>query len=128
MNNWKQEIARDFLSLGSWVFFLLVVGRILVLPYVWPYLYVLIGAGLVILITELLLKEKIDYYVSRSIVLAFFTVLFYNNNNYTFFVGFALIGLTISSWFLKRERNQIIFGVILGIVLSTIGYWFNGII
>ena len=112
--NFKKEIARDFLALGSWVFFLLVVGRILILPTRWPYLYHLISIGIFILILEMLVRNriKIDYYVSRAVVLAYFTSIFYENFNYNLFVGFALLGLLVSSRYLGRDWKNGVFGLV----------------
>lgn len=122
--SFKKELARDFLALGSWVFFLLVIGRILVLPYRWPYLYHLLIAGVVILILEIFVRDKIkiDYYVSRAIVLVYFTSIFYENNNYNLFVGFALLGLLFSSWYIGKDWKKSVFGLLLGIILIGLSF------
>ena len=72
-NDWKKELTRDFLALGSWVFFVLVLIRILILPTRYIYLTHLIVAGVLILIIEIFVRGKIDYYISRAAVLGLFT-------------------------------------------------------
>lgn len=116
-DNFKKELARDFLALGSWVFFLLVIGRILVLPYRWPYLDNIIGIGVFILILEFTFKSKIDYYVSRAVVLAYFTTIFYENYNYSIFVILAFVGLFFSSWYIGKDWRKSVYGLLLGIIL-----------
>ena len=124
--NWKKEITRDFIALGSWVFYFLVVARILVLPYRWPYLYHIIVAGIFILILEIFLNTiSIDYYISRALVLSIFTIFFYNNKIFTIFAILSFIGLLISSWYINKDFKRIVFGLILGIIGSGLGFLFN---
>ena len=120
--NFKKELSRDFLALGSWVFFLLIIGRILVLPYRWPYLDNIIGIGLFILILEFTFKNKIDYYVSRAVVLAYFTSIFYENYNYNIFVSIAFVGLFVSSWYLGKDWKRSVFGLLLGMILIGLSF------
>lgn len=115
-SGWRSELARDFLSLGSWVFFVLVVARILILPYRWPYLtHLLIAAGL-ILVVDIFARKSVDGYLARSVVLAYYLCLFYENRQFSIFVTLAVIGLLISSRHLGNDWKKIIYGVVLGLV------------
>ena len=58
IKDWKKELARDFLALGSWIFYVLVVVRILILPDRWPYLNHLLIAGGLILFADIFFREK----------------------------------------------------------------------
>ena len=49
-----KELLGDVRALGSWVFFLLFVVRVMILPNQWPLLNQLLIAGFLILIVELL--------------------------------------------------------------------------
>ncbi len=119
--NWKKELARDFIALGSWVFYVLVIARILVLPYRWPYLYQIIFAGIFILILEIFIKRmSADYYISRALVLVIFTILFYDNKIFTIFAILTFIGLIISSYFIGNDWKKIIKGLIIGGIISII--------
>jgi len=114
VKNWKKELARDFLALGSWVFFVLVIVRIMILPYKWTYLNHLFIAGGLILLVELFLRGKVDSYVSRGVVIAFYTSLFYEANIYSIFTGLAFVGLVFSSWYIGSDWRRIGFGLLLG--------------
>ena len=116
INNWKKELARDFLALGSWVFYVLVVVRILILPYRWPYLNHLLIAGGLILLVDLFLRGKVDGYVGRAVVIAFYTCLFYENRLFSIFVTLAVIGLIISSNYLGNNWKKILYGVLVGLI------------
>jgi len=128
--SWKKELSRDFLALGSWIFFLLVVVRLLILPNKWPYLYHLIIAGLFILVLEIFVKDSVgvDYYVTRALVLAYFTSIFYENNLYNIFVGFSLLGFLVSSWYVGRDWKKTGYGVLLGAIVVGVGWWLGGLI
>lgn len=125
--NWKKELARDFIALGSWVFYILVIGRILILPYRWPFLYHILIAGALILILNIFVKKTpIDYYVSRATVLGFFTSLFYKNNIYNGFVIIIFLGLLLSSWYIGDDLKKTGFGFLLGLVSIGFGFLIGG--
>ncbi len=111
-----KELARDFLALGSWVFYVLVLVRILILPEKWTYVNHLFIAGGLILIVDLFLRGKADSYVSRGLVLAFYTSLFYENNLYTIFVILAFVSVVFSSWYVGNNWKKILYGILLGAV------------
>jgi len=114
--NWKKELARDFLAMGSWVFFILVVVRILILPYRWPYLTHLLVAGGLILLIDIFVRWKVDSYLSRGIIIGFYLAIFYENTMFSIFVKIALAGLVASSWYLGNNWKKIGYGIILGLV------------
>ena len=122
VSDWKKELSRDFLALGSWVFFVLVLIRILILPTRYIYLTHLIVAGVLILIIEIFVRGKMDYYISRAAVLGLFTSLFYDNNLYTNFVVLVFLGMLGSSYYLKTDLKKTIWGLILGGVVIGVSF------
>jgi hypothetical protein len=54
--DWKKKWARDFLALGSWVFFILVLARALIKPYR-PLVDQVFIAGVVLVIAVFILKH-----------------------------------------------------------------------
>ena len=114
--NWKKELARDFLALGSWVFFVLVIVRLLILPYKWTYINHLYIAGGLILLVDLFLRGRVDTYISRALVIVFYTSLFYENTLYSIFVKLAFAGLVFSSKYIGNSWKKIGFGLLLGLV------------
>jgi len=98
------------------VFFVLVIVRILILPYKWDFINHLFIAGGFILIVDLFLRGKVDTYISRALVLMFYTSLFYDNNLYGIFVKLAFAGLIFSSKYVGRGWREIGFGLLVGLI------------
>lgn len=98
------------------MFFALVVVRIFILPDRWPYLNHLLIAGGLILLVDLFLKGKVDTYISRGLVLMFYTSLFYDNNLYGIFTKLIFAGLVFSSKYVGNDWMKIIYGILLGLV------------
>jgi hypothetical protein len=121
MYNWKKESARDLIALGSWIFFVLVIGRALIKPYR-PFVDEMVIAGILIFLISLFYKE-IDFYVVRSFVIMLFTSLFYNNSTFSFFAILAFVGVCFSRYYLKEDFIEIFKGLIVGIIVSLGGYY-----
>lgn len=116
----KNEIARDFLALGSWVFYALVIGRALIEPFR-PFVDQLIIAGFSIAVIGRMIEH--DEYIARALVLAFFTGAFYQDVIYSGFAFMAVIGVVASAKYIKREWNEILKGIIIGAISIFIGYY-----
>ena len=117
-----KELARDFLALGSWVFFILIFARAMIKPYR-PFTDQIAIAGIILIITAILLKNKYDAYTSRALILMFFTVIFYQDNLFAWFARLAFIGIVISSYYLTKDNIKIIKGIIIGIITTAISYY-----
>ncbi|MEK6872383.1 MAG: hypothetical protein AABW90_00035 [Nanoarchaeota archaeon] len=118
--NWKKELARDFIALGSWVFYILVIARASIKPYR-PFLDQIIIAGIFLLIAGFLFRNN-ENYISRGLILVVFTTLFYQNRIYSFFAILVFIGLMISSYFIGNDWKKMIKGLVIGGVISLIGW------
>lgn len=121
IKNLKRETARDFLALGSWIFFILVIARALIKPYR-PFVDQIIIAGIILLILGFVFKD-FDGYVAKALILVVFTILFYEDGVFTIFAIFALIGLIVSSYFVRNNKIKIIKGVVIGTIISIISYY-----
>jgi hypothetical protein len=119
--NWKKEIARDTLALGSIPFYFLVIIRAIIGKYA-IFIYQLLIALVVLFILSKLIKNS-NLHIARAFVLVTFTSLFYNDLLYTAFVFLVFIILLISSNYLKIKKIMIAKGVLLGIVSSLISYY-----
>jgi len=118
---WIKEIARDWLALGSIPFFILVLARALVGPY-WIFVYQLTIAAVLLLLVFLFIK-KMNYGVSRILVLFFFTIAFYNSLVYSIFALVVLVLFAGTLHYLKRDKNEIVKGLGIGLVVSGIAYY-----
>ena|SRR3990172_2179620 len=120
---WKKEVARDLLALGSWVFYILVIGRALIKPYR-PFADQIIIAGLIVIILGLVFRRfDFDDYVSRGLVLIFFTSIFYETLVYTLFASAVGLLLVFSSYFIKRDAKRIVIGFIIGGLAIFAGHY-----
>ncbi len=117
---WHKEIARDIISLGSIVFYFLVVGRALVGPF-WVFLTFLSSAAVVLFILYLLQRE-FELYIARGIILAIGTSYFYGDFIFTLFAAAVYILMVISSSFLGNSTVKIIKGIIFGLISTGVGY------
>jgi len=121
---WGRELARDFLALGSWIFYVLV-ARSAILPYR-PFVDQLVIAGIILVVAVFILssgKLKFDGYVARTFVLVWFTVLFYQDTGFSVFAVLAFLGVIVSSRYVGNDWKKIIFGVVVGLVAVVVGYY-----
>ncbi len=122
--NWKKEIARDVLALGSLPFYLIVIIRAIVGKYR-PFVYQMVIALVTIIILAYLFK-KTDQYVARAIPIVFFSSIFYNELLYTIFACLMLVVLIISSSYLLKPKlriRTIVKGIVIGVFSTIVAYY-----
>lgn len=124
--DWKKEVARDCIALGSIPFYLIVIIRAIVGRYA-VFVYQLLIAFIVLVALSYLIKKS-DMYVGRCLVLWVFTSLFYKHNLFTIFAFLLLVLVIGSSRYLKTKKNVIIKGIILGIISAGVGYYLAALI
>jgi len=117
---WSKEIARDIISLGSIVFYFLVIGRALVGPF-WVFLTFLCSAALVLILIYFLDKE-FESYLARGIILAIGTSYFYGDFIFTLFAAAVYILMVVSSFYLRNSVLKIIKGIVFGLISTGAGY------
>jgi hypothetical protein len=120
-SNWKSEILRDILSLGSIVFYLLVVARALVGPFWIFFSFLLISASVLLII--FFLHKNFESYIARGIILAAGTSFFYNDLIFSIFAGMIYIAMIVSSSFLGNSFPKILKGLLFGILSTGCGYF-----
>lgn len=120
--DWKREIARDSLALGSILFYFIVIIRAIIGEHA------LFIAQTVIAIIVLFLLSRVikgNQYLARVFVLFVFTSLFYNDKLFTIFAFVLLVILLVSLNYLRVKRNVILNGLLLGIVSTVISYYLS---
>ena len=120
----KGEISRDVLALGSWVFYVLVIGRALIKPYR-PFVDQLVIAGIFLLVVGIFYKDW-EGYVARGLVLLIFTSLFYWDLGFMIFAIFAELGIVWSSRLSGRGWKEILLGLVIGGLASFISWFLPG--
>ncbi len=123
--DWKKEVARDLIALGSIPFYLIVIIRAIIGEHA-IFVYQMLIA--LIVLTGLGFVVKADVYVARSFVICVFTSLFYNHSLFTIFAFILWVLLLVSAYCMDVKRNVIIKGIILGIVSSGIAYYLVALI
>jgi len=118
--NWKREIARDFVALGSIPFYFIVIIRAIIGQFP-PFIYQLVIALFVILILSKIIKNSNEY-VARGLVLVVFTSLFYKATLYTIFAFLLWFMMIVSSSYLKVKPNEIVKGILFGALSVIISY------
>lgn len=119
--SWLKELSRDYLAIGSWIFYILVIARAAIQPYR-PFLDQLIIAALPVIILQLITKKP-NYYLARVIPLATFTILFYDSTRFTIFAMLIALLLIPASYFAKNHKIEILYGLVIGAVATLIGYY-----
>ena len=114
-----KELARDFLAIGSWVFYALVLARSLIEPY-WAFATPLIAAAGVLLASTYLLTKH-SAYTARAFVLVYFTTQFYQDTAFSIFAWMLFIGVPISAYINKQNTKQITQGLLIGVAAILIG-------
>lgn len=123
--SWKKEITRDFLTFGSWIFYLLILSRAMIGPYR-PFVDQMIFAGLFLFIVSFFIKNS-DYSISRGLVISVFTILFYNNFQFSIFVSLIFLVMIYSSYLIHLDKKSIFYGLIIGSIGCSIGYFLPSI-
>jgi hypothetical protein len=118
--DWKKEVARDILALGSIPFYFIVVIRAIIGKYL-PFVYELVIAFTLLFILSRFIK--FDQYLSRGLVLVVFTSLFYKEYLFTTFAFVLWFLIIYSSRCLNKETKEIIRGIVLGVIVSAVSYY-----
>lgn len=119
--NWKKEVARDCIALGSIPFYFIVIIRAIIGQYA-IFVYQLLIALIALSILSLIIKKS-DMYTARCFILWVATSLFYQHTLYTTFAFLLWILVVISSYYLKVKKSTIIKGIILGIISVGVAYY-----
>ena len=121
--NWFKEFARDFVALGSPVFFVLVLARISILsqPY---YLSQFIIAAVIFFLLMILFKS--DLYSGLAFIVLIFTSLYYNDLKFSIVAVLIYFGLIASLIYLKTEKNKLFKGILFGAISTAISYYLVG--
>jgi|GEM_PF-3574299 len=111
---WLKNISRDLLSLGSIVFYILVVGRAMIYPY-YLFLTELLVAAILLFAIYLYIKE-FDTYTARALILTVLTSHFYESFTFSLFAASAFILIVVSSVYIGNDKKEITKGIIFAVI------------
>ena len=114
-----EEYARDIIALGSPIFFILVLARIFLLSN-YSYLSQFFIAGIIFSLLAYFFRANI--YSGLGLIVLIFTTLYYNRINFTIFAIFIYLLLIASLFYLKKEKSEVIKGIIFGLICAGISW------
>ena len=120
LDNFLKESARDIISLGSPIFFILALARISITDN-YSYLAKVALAGFLFLSLVYFFKANIR--IGFGIIIVVFLSLYYNDLMFTIFASIIYILAIVSLFYLKEDKKRIIRGIIFGAVAMGIS-WF----
>jgi hypothetical protein len=115
---WLKELARDLIALGGIPFLILTIVRVSV-PFTYYPMEFIISSVLFFILKAIF---KADLRAGIAFILTIFVSIFYHKALFTVFASLVYAGIIISLIFLKRDRRQILKGILLGGISTTIGY------
>ena len=118
---WLKEVSRDAFALGSWVFYLLVIGRAFIGPY-YPFVYQLIISAITLVLISLIFRDY-EGYVARALAVGTLIVIFYEDFRFGVFTGLVFAGVVFASWHLGNNWKRIVCGMIIGGISAGLGYY-----
>ncbi len=125
--NWKKEVARDFLALGSLPFYAIVTARAVIGIHAVFVYQVVFGLIIFHLLDWGLRKSRgfnSDQHVGRAFLLTFFSSLYYDRLFFAIFAFLLFEGIIISSHYLKTEkqRKTILWGLLFSGLAALTAY------
>lgn len=123
--NWKKEIARDTIALGSIPFYSIVIVRAVIGRYA-PFVYQLLIALAAIFVLSKI--KSSNQHIARALVLVVFSSLFYKDILYTLFASLLWAIMIFSSLYLKVKAKGIANGALFGAVSTAISYYLTSLL
>ena len=120
---WLQNIARDFVALGSPVFAVLVVLRLLLIPN-YEIIIGMVIACVIFFIPFYFIRQNI--YAGIGLITLVFLIQNYIDFRFSVFASITYILLIGSLFYLKKDWKKILLGVLIGGVSAGISYYLVG--
>ena len=119
IKNWKKEVARDVIALGSIPFYLIVIVRVLILKNP-DYLFKFIFAGALFLLLYAIFKSNL--HLGFGFILLVFLSLNYEDRLFTIMAIVLYLGMIVSAVHLNIKRSMVVKGVAFGAISTITSY------
>jgi len=116
---WIEEVARDLIAFGGLPFLIITIIRVSTGKAYYPMQFII--GSVVFFILRFFIKA--DLRSGLAFVLCVFTSVFYNHRLFTIFAILIYIGLIAALFYLKHKKNEILTGIILGLISTAISYF-----
>jgi len=115
---WLKELARDLIAFGSIPFLILTITRVSVIATYYPIQFII--SSVLFFILKAIFKA--DLRAGIGFILLTFVSIFYRSALFLVFALLVYAGIIISLFYLKRDRRQILKGILLGGISTGMGY------
>ena len=115
---WLNEFARDLIAFGSIPFLILTIVRVSVLTVYYPMQFII--SSVLFLILKAVFRGSL--HAGIGLILLGFTSLYYGRLLFAIFAFLVYIGLIVSLFYLKRDKKEILKGILLGGISAGMGY------
>ncbi len=117
-HKWLNEVARDLIAFGSIPFLILTIARVSVLSAYYPMQFII--SSTIFFVLRAIFRG--DLHVGIGFILLLFVSLYYGSLLFAIFALFVYIGIIFSSFYLNRDRKEILRGILLGGISAGMGY------
>jgi len=124
--DWKYEIARDAMAIGSILFYIIVLARSTIGNYL-LFTYQLLIALAILIVLSFTIK-KANHHIARALVLIVFTSLFYQDNFFTIFVILLWIFMLGAAIYIKEKKEVVVKGIVIGVIAALASYYLSSLL
>ncbi len=115
---WIDEFARDLIAFGSIPFLILTIARVSVMQIYYPMQFI-IGSAL-FFILKLVFRGNL--HAGIGFILLGFTSLYYDSALFLIFAFFVYVSLIFALFYLKRDKKEIVKGILFGGISAGMSY------
>lgn len=115
---WLNGLARDLIALGGIPFLILTIVRVSVINPYYPMQFII--SSVIFFILKAVFGGTLR--AGIGLILVIFTSFFYSSLLFAAFALLIYIGLIISLFYLKRDKKEILKGILFGGLSTGIGY------
>lgn len=115
---WLNGLARDLIALGGIPFLILTIVRVSVIKPYYPMQFIISSA--IFFILKAVFGGTLR--AGIGLILVIFTSLFYSSLLFATFASLVYVGLIISLSYLKRDKKEILKGILFGGISTGTGY------
>jgi len=116
---WVDEFTRDLIAFGSIPFLVITITRVSVMTIYYPMQFIV--SSILFFILKYIFKANLR--AGIGLILLTFTSIYYNHLLFTIFALIVYIGLIAALFYLKRNKKDVLKGILLGVLSAIIAYF-----
>jgi len=115
---WLDEFARDLVAVGSIPLLILTIARVSVMRIYYPMQFII--GSVLFFILKLVFRGSL--HAGIGFILLSFTSLYYGSVLFLIFAFFVYVSLISALFYLKRDKKEIVKGILFGGISAGISY------